>query len=145
MRPRNRNNVVGLRNLRRFMIFLLFPLLFLTITLSTVYFVSKDIEGEGVDGQRLAPLEHRLGITNVFEKRNSSQLKADEFNWRNRVYCMVPTMYNRHQVNLMTAIVGGWGAYCDVLKFFVDPAGKGNVALDDADFGLHTGSFFVDC
>ena len=38
-----------------------------------------------------------------------------------RVYCMIPSMYESSRVQLWTAILDTWGARCDVIKFFVDP------------------------
>jgi hypothetical protein len=37
-----------------------------------------------------------------------------------RVYCMVPTMWNTHTVKLMQAIIRTWGGRCDYIKFMVD-------------------------
>lgn len=72
-----------------------------------------------------------LSRVGFIKDRNQTQKIVDESNWKTRVYCMVPTLYAPHQINLMTAIANGWGAYCDEIKFFVDPPtdGKGMVLL----------------
>jgi len=38
-----------------------------------------------------------------------------------RVYCMIPSMYNEDSIQRWAAILETWGARCDTIKFFVDP------------------------
>ncbi|GBG27359.1 Glycoprotein-N-acetylgalactosamine 3-beta-galactosyltransferase 1 [Hondaea fermentalgiana] len=48
---------------------------------------------------------------------------------RDRVYCMVPTMYKRSRLLMWDAILKSWGPRCDVIKFFVDPAAPGEASI----------------
>jgi len=41
---------------------------------------------------------------------------------RDRVYCMVPTLYEEERLERWDALLETWGKDCDVIKFFVDPA-----------------------
>lgn len=41
-----------------------------------------------------------------------------------RVYCMIPTMYEASRLRLWSAILKTYGSRCDIIKFFVDPSTK---------------------
>jgi len=44
----------------------------------------------------------------------------------NRVYCMVPTLYEERKFHALRVILRTWGKRCDVIKFFVDPPEEGS-------------------
>lgn len=50
-----------------------------------------------------------------------------------RIYCMIPTMYNRNKLDQLTAIMKTWGPACDVIKFFVEPHRNAEGAQDNSD------------
>jgi hypothetical protein len=45
-----------------------------------------------------------------------------------RIYCMVPSMYNPQKLEAWGAILRSWGPSCDVIKFMVDPVADPSIS-----------------
>jgi hypothetical protein len=48
-----------------------------------------------------------------------------------RIYCMVPSMYNPQKLEAWGAILRSWGPSCDVIKFMVDPVADPSISGGD--------------
>lgn len=102
------------RNTVRAIFIGLLALLCLFVTFSTVL-LSTRMQQTSRSPLQHQPLSHEvLGEKIAAQKNNHAEQRYED-----EVYCMVPTIILNHK--RWAAIVDGYGRYCDVVKFFIDP------------------------
>ncbi len=75
------------------------------------------------ENQSLPTLADILNEDVPFEEEVSLQDSLQISDKANRVYCLVPSQYNKRGKRLWPSILQSWGLRCDTIKFFVDPPG----------------------
>mmetsp|Transcript_5195 Transcript_5195/g.7950 ORF Transcript_5195/g.7950 Transcript_5195/m.7950 type:complete len:436 (+) Transcript_5195:441-1748(+) len=104
----------------------MFLVVYLLVTWANNFRVSRDIFERTVHRNNMRMQENREPDVHHVALDGAKVVDADSYfhslGRKDRVYCMLPSMYSENRFRLWKAVLKTWGPRCDVIKFFVDPS-----------------------